>query len=54
MGDPAIFRADNRTLEVTNVKSERLGIAQRMTQKEEWAFAAFDSGLSIKWIGGDV
>ena len=54
VGDPAIFRADNRTLEVTNVKTERLGITQRMTQNEEWAFAAYGSGLSIKWIGGDV
>ena len=54
VGDPAIFRADNRTLEVTNVKTERLGITQRMAQNEEWAFAAYGSGLSIKWIGGDV
>lgn len=54
VGDPAIFRADNRTLEVTNVKTERLGVTQRMTQNEEWAIAAYGSGLSIKWIGGDV
>jgi phage minor structural protein len=54
VGDPAIFRADNRTLEVTNVKTERLGVTQRMAQNEEWAFAAYGSGLSIKWIGGDV
>lgn len=54
VGDPAVFRADNRTLEVTNVKSERLGVTRRMSQSEEWAVAAYDSGLSIKWIGGDV
>ena len=53
-GDPAVFRADNRTLEVTNVKTERMGITQRMAQNEEWAFAAYGSGLSLKWIGGDV
>ena len=53
VGDTATFRADNRTLEVTNVKTERLGIAQRMSRKEEWAVSAFGSGLSIKWIGGD-
>lgn len=53
VGDTATFRADNRTLEVTNVKTERLGIAQRMSQKEEWAIAAFESGMSIKWIGNE-
>lgn len=54
VGDTAVFRADNRTLEVTNVKTERLGLAQRMSQKEEWAVSAYNSGLSIKWIGGDA
>jgi len=54
VGDTATFRADNRTLEVTNVKTERLGLAQRMSQKEEWAVSAYNSGLSIKWIGGDA
>ncbi|MBE5786822.1 MAG: hypothetical protein E7324_04695 [Clostridiales bacterium] len=54
VGDPAVFRADNRTLEVTNIKTERLGVTQRMSENEEWAVSAYDSGLSIKWIGGDV
>lgn len=54
VGDTATFRADNRTLEVTNVKTERLGIAQRMAQSDEWAVSAYQSGLSIKWIGGDA
>ena len=53
-GDPAKFRADNRTLDVTNIKTERLGIAQRMSQNEEWAWMASQSGLSLKWIGGDI
>lgn len=51
VGDTATFRADNRTLEVTNIKTERLGIAQRMSMDEEWAIAAYSHGLSIKWIG---
>jgi len=25
-----------------------------MSQKEEWAVSAYNSGLSIKWIGGDA
>lgn len=53
-GDPAKFRADNRTLEVTNIKTERIGIAQKMSEEEEWAWIASKSGLSLKWIGGDI
>lgn len=53
-GDPAKFRADNRTLEVTNIKTERIGIAQKMSANEEWAWIASQSGLSLKWIGGDI
>ena len=53
-GDPAKFRADNRTLEVTNIKTERIGIAQKMSENEEWAWIASQSGLSLKWIGGDI
>lgn len=54
VGDTATFRADNRTLEVTNVKTERLGIAQRMSLDEEWAIAAYGHGLSVKWIGEET
>ena len=50
-GDPARFRADNRTLEVTNIKTERLGITQAMSQQEEWAWIAARSGLGLKYIG---
>ena len=53
-GDPAKFRADNRTLEVTNIKTERIGIAQKMSENEEWAWIAAQDGLSLKWIGGEV
>lgn len=53
-GDPARFRADNRTLEVTNVKTERLGIAQSMAQDEEWAWIATRTGLGLKYIGEAV
>lgn len=53
-GDPARFRADNRTLEVTNVKTERLGIAQSMAQDEEWAWIATKTGLGLKYIGEAV
>ena len=49
--DSAKFRADNRTLEVTNIKTERLGIAQRMSQGEEWAWVAAASGLGLKYVG---
>ncbi len=49
--DSAKFRADNRTLEVTNIKTERLGIAQRMSQGEEWAWIAAASGLGLKYVG---
>ena len=49
--DSAKFRADNRTLEVTNIKTERLGIAQRMSQGEEWAWMAAGSGLGLKYVG---
>jgi len=50
-GDAARFRADNRTLEVTNVKSERLGISQQMGLPEEWAFIATRTGLGLKYLG---
>ena len=51
VGDAARFRADNRTLEVTNVKSERLGVAQQMGLPEEWAFIATRTGLGLKYLG---
>ncbi|MBQ9263744.1 MAG: hypothetical protein IJ189_05975 [Clostridia bacterium] len=50
-GDSARFRADNRTMEVTNVKTERLGISQAMGLPEEWAFVATKTGLGLKYIG---
>ena len=50
-GDPAKFRADNRTLEVTNLKTERVGIAQSMSGAEEWAWIAAQSGMGLKYIG---
>lgn len=50
-GDGAVFRADNRTMEVTNVKTERVAVAQRMSGDAEWAWVASASGLSLKWVG---
>lgn len=50
-GDPAKFRADNRTLEVTNLKTERVSITQSMSQDAEWAWIATKSGLGLKYIG---
>lgn len=52
--DDAVFNADNRTLGVTNVKTERLGIAQTMDQDAEWAWMATRSGLGLKYIGPEV
>ncbi len=51
VGDTARFRADNRTLDVTNVKTERLGIAQAMNLPEEWAWIATRTGLGLKYVG---
>lgn len=51
VGDTARFRADNRTLEVTNLKSERLGITQQMGLKEEWAWIATRTGAGLKYVG---
>ena len=51
VGDTARFRADNRTMEVTNVKTERLGITQAMGVDEEWAWIATKSGLGLKYVG---
>lgn len=51
VGDTARFRADNRTLDVTNVKAERLGIAQAMNLPEEWAWIATRTGLGLKYVG---
>lgn len=50
-GDAAVFRADNRTMEVTNIKTERVALAQRMSDSPEWAWAAYRHGLCLKWIG---
>ena len=50
-GDTARFRADNRTLEVTNVKTERLGITQALSLPEEWAWIATNTGLGLKYLG---
>ncbi len=51
VGDTARFRADNRTMEVTNVKTERIGITQAMGMDEEWAWIATKSGLGLKYVG---
>ena len=51
VGDTARFRADNRTLDVTNVKTERLGITQQMGMPEEWAWIATKTGLGLKYLG---
>lgn len=51
VGDTARFRADNRTLEVTNVKTERLGVAQALGLPEEWAWIATRTGLGLKYMG---
>jgi len=51
VGDTARFRADNRTMEVTNVKTERIGITQAMGVDEEWAWIATKSGLGLKYLG---
>ena len=53
-GDTARFQADNRTLSVANVKTERVGIAQTLDQDEEWAWIATKSGLGLKYIGPEV
>ncbi len=53
-GDTARFQADNRTLSVANVKTERVGIAQTLDQDEEWAWIATNSGLGLKYIGPEV
>lgn len=53
-GDPARFRTDNRTMEVTNIKTERLGITQKMTRDEDWIFVAGKSGFGIKYVGEEV
>ena len=50
-GDSARFLAGNRTMEVTNIKTERLGLTQSMTRDEEWIVIAASSGLGIKYIG---
>ncbi|MBR1585718.1 MAG: hypothetical protein IJ662_09280 [Clostridia bacterium] len=50
-GDSARFQADNRTLDVTNVKTERLGIAQAMDTEEEWIWTASKTGIGLKYIG---
>lgn len=50
-GDPALFRADNRTLDVTHVKTQRLGIARSMHLDEEWAWIATQTGLGLKYVG---
>lgn len=51
VGDDARFRADNRTLEVTNIKTERVGITQAMGMDEEWAWIATKTGLGLKYLG---
>ena len=50
-GDPALFRADNRTLDVAHVKAQRLGIAPSLHQEEEWAWMATQTGLGLKYVG---
>lgn len=50
-GENAVFRADNRSLSVTNIKTERLGIAQTMDQDEEWVWVATNTGVGLKYVG---
>ncbi len=50
-GENAVFQADNRSLGVTNIKTERLGIAQTMDQDEEWVWIATRTGIGLKYVG---
>lgn len=53
-GSDLKFRADNQELEVSNIKTTKLSLAQSMADNAEWAWSCDSQGISLKWIGGAV
>ena len=51
VGEAEKFSATNRRMEVTNIKTERVGITQAMGLPEEWAWIATKTGLGLKYLG---
>ena len=49
--DTAKFVADQRTLSVTNVSTERVEITQSIEEQAEWAWTATGTGLGLKYVG---
>lgn len=49
--DPARLRADNKQLEVSGLRAEKVTISPSSAENAQWAWLAGASGLGLKWIG---